>query len=90
MAFSPSTVVAPLSAPRPRVDLADFDHDFGYMVDESDLGLWSSDREAGMDWDVYGACGYESDESEDQVFDGFDCMSTFDADDYEYQQALLY
>ena len=73
----------------PAVDLLDIDQEFGYLVDEAHLGYWSSDRVAGMDWDLPQASGvYESEE--DRLFGYFDGMSTFDADDYEYQQQLLY
>lgn len=76
--------------PSRRFELLDrVDQDFGHVVDESDLGFWSSDLEAGMDWDMPQASGvYEPEEQ--QLYGYFDGMSTFDADDFEYQQSLLY
>ena len=89
MSFAPSTRVAPLAPSAPVSFVDDLDQQYGFVVDESDLGYWSSDRVAGMDWDLPQASGvYESEE--DRLFGYFDGMSTFDSDDYEYQQQLLY
>lgn len=72
------------------LDEARFDQDFGHLVDESDLGLWSSDLESGLDLDLapspYGAHTF------DHVAEyGFDTSDTYlDTDDYEYCQALAY
>ena len=98
MAFSPALRSAPLSGlPSARFALLDeLDQQFGHVVDESDMGYWSSDLECGSDWDRSGLSSEDLEDvcgvyGEGEALAGyFDSLSTFDSDDYEYQQSLLY
>lgn len=93
MSFAPSVLPSTAFA---LLDEARFDHDFGHMVDESELGYWSSDLECGSEYvrpsylssdDLEDVAGVYGEGESLQSY--FDCLSTFDADDYEYQQSLV-
>lgn len=87
MFSAPSALSAPVL---PSVDFAlrdQLDQEFGYLVDESDMGYWDSGRCSSSDWDSEP----ESDDYERFAFvEASLDYEPLDTDDYEYQQALLY
>ena len=90
-----------LSADAALLEAALMDHQASDT--EASLGLWSTESpsEGGPTDCQYDDWGYPLDEDQHQSFldhlsgqqgllSYFDSMSEFDADDYEYQQGLLY